>query len=1049
MQNRWASGFLRSTVTVLVILLLRGGSQAASFTSGNIVVYRVGDGTAALASTGSAVFLDEYTPGGMLVQSVGLPTTVSGSNNQLIASGTASSEGLLTRSSDGHYLLLTGYARNLGGSGSLSSTTSAAVPRTVGRVKFDGTIDTSTALTDFATGNNPRSAASTDGVNIWVGGGAGGVRYTHYSAFGSTTSTQLSTDSTNIRQVAIFDGQLYTSTQTGSAFRVGTVGVGTPTNTGQSITSLPGFPTTGNLDAFFFADLDSNLGVDTLYVADDTAGQIQKYALISGSWIARGTIAAASVRGLIGVVSGTTVTLYATSNGSAGTSGTLYSFTDVTGYNATVSGTAATLATAGTNEAFRGVTLAPVSSMVPTQTPTATATPTQGPSTSTPTATGNAATHTAVAGTPTPTAGVTPPSPTRTVNTPTMTAMATAAATPTSSPAVTAFTPGNVVVYRVGDGTATLTDNGTAVFLDEYTPSGGLVQSVALPTTASGLQNQLIATSDVSEGLLARSTDGQYVLLTGYASNLGGSTALATTAATAVPRTVGRVKFDGTIDTTTALTDMSSANNVRSATSTTGTDIWVGGASSTSGGVHYTTLGATTSTQLFTTIPKGVRQVNIFGDQLYFDSNATGLLNVSAVGVGVPTTGGQTGTELPGLADTAGNDGYFFADLGDGHGLATLYVANDSLGEILKYALVSGSWTASGTITAAGVHGVTGVVSGGSVTLYATGTTGSDGTLYSFTDTTGYDGMVSGAAATVATAPANKSFRGVALAPVGLNPPTPTRTGTNTPSATASVPNTPTYTATMTSSPTRTPSATNTLTRVPSSTPTPTPTVSNTQTQTPTATKTPTQTPSVTNTSTLLPTATKTSSATNTPVPTNTPTPTDTPTATKTPSPPPTATRTSTPEVINTSTQVPTATGTLTAVPTSSPTFTATASETATLIPSPTETATETPMDTPTDTPTPSPTGTQTLTSTPSDTATETPTASATPTVAEPACVGDCNGNGVVTVDEILKMVNIALESAPVLECTAGDADHNGQITVNEIIAAVDDALTQCPTLSE
>jgi hypothetical protein len=109
-------------------------------------------------NTGSPVFLDEYTPSGTLVQSMALPTSVSGSNKQLIASGTASSEGLLTLSSDGRYLFLTGYAANIGGTASLSGTTGIAIPRTVGRVDASGNIDTSTALTDFATGNNPRSA---------------------------------------------------------------------------------------------------------------------------------------------------------------------------------------------------------------------------------------------------------------------------------------------------------------------------------------------------------------------------------------------------------------------------------------------------------------------------------------------------------------------------------------------------------------------------------------------------------------------------------------------------------------------------------------------------------------------------------------------------------------------------------------------------------------------------------------------------------------------------------------------------------------------------
>ena len=48
------------------------------------------------------------------------------------------------------------------------------------------------------------------------------------------------------------------------------------------------------------------------------------------------------------------------------------------------------------------------------------------------------------------------------------------------------FTFGNIVVVRVGDGAAALTNASTATFLDEYTPAGALVQSIALPTAASG-----------------------------------------------------------------------------------------------------------------------------------------------------------------------------------------------------------------------------------------------------------------------------------------------------------------------------------------------------------------------------------------------------------------------------------------------------------------------------------------------------------------------------------------------------------------------------------
>jgi hypothetical protein len=79
----------------------------------------------------------------------------------------------------------------------------------------------------------------------------------------------------------------------------------------------------------------------------------------------------------------------------------------------------------------------------------------------------------------------------------------------------------------------------------------------------------------------------------------------------------------------------------------------------------------------------------------------------------------------------------------------------------------------------------------------------------------------------------------------------------------------------------------------------------------------------------------------------------------------------------------------------------------------------------------------------PAPTPTTLPTA--TPTPVAPSCVGDCNGDLQVTVDEILSMVNIALGHGSVSVCEAGDADHDGEITVNEIVVAVNNALNSCP----
>jgi len=45
-------------------------------------------------------------------------------------------------------------------------------------------------------------------------------------------------------------------------------------------------------------------------------------------------------------------------------------------------------------------------------------------------------------------------------------------------------------------------------------------------------------------------------------------------------------------------------------------------------------------------------------------------------------------------------------------------------------------------------------------------------------------------------------------------------------------------------------------------------------------------------------------------------------------------------------------------------------------------------------------------------------------------------------------MVNIALGSAPVQSCDPGDANGDGQVTVDEILSAVKNALSTCPQQS-
>lgn len=65
------------------------------------------------------------------------------------------------------------------------------------------------------------------------------------------------------------------------------------------------------------------------------------------------------------------------------------------------------------------------------------------------------------------------------------------------------------------------------------------------------------------------------------------------------------------------------------------------------------------------------------------------------------------------------------------------------------------------------------------------------------------------------------------------------------------------------------------------------------------------------------------------------------------------------------------------------------------------------------------------------------------------ACPGDCNGDAVVTVDEVILSVNVALGIAAADTCAAADIDGDASVTVDEILLAVGSALEGCPTLPQ
>ncbi len=323
--------------------------------TGGLVVLRVGDGNGAISNSAAPVFLDEYSSTqanqAAPANSVVIPTSTFGQNHQLTLAGAAVSEGRISRSNDGRFLVFTGYDAPTGTS-NVSNTSSASVNRVVALIDKNRMIDTTTALTDAYSGNssNTRCAWSFDGTKIWLAGTSGtaetgGIRFT---TLGSTTSSQVSPSPTNMRTVQIFNNQLYATANTNGYVGVSAIGLGLPEDTGSTTTLL--FGLTGTNPApyeFYVAD------ADTIYVADDStqgAQGIEKWVLGDGVWAKVYTLSLGpGIRSVCGRKDhfGNNVLFAITADSR------LVTVTD------TVNPTFVTLATARSNTAFRGVALTP------------------------------------------------------------------------------------------------------------------------------------------------------------------------------------------------------------------------------------------------------------------------------------------------------------------------------------------------------------------------------------------------------------------------------------------------------------------------------------------------------------------------------------------------------------------------------------------------------------------------------------------------------------------------------------------------------------------
>ena len=204
-------------------------------------------------------------------------------SNGIVLSGTASSEGAVTRSPSGRFVYMAGYAGPTGSSGR-SSSTPATVNRIACRVDFTGSNNVATRLTDAYSANNtirsttfsetPKSSA----YRIWTAGENQGIRT---ASLGGTTSSVAHSTSTPQRNIDIISGDLLFTTAS-SLRRIS----GTPITTGNTTTTLlttNSGQTIAQFSVYGFCFIGNTAtgGSLSLYLADDAAGVI-KYTSTNG-----------------------------------------------------------------------------------------------------------------------------------------------------------------------------------------------------------------------------------------------------------------------------------------------------------------------------------------------------------------------------------------------------------------------------------------------------------------------------------------------------------------------------------------------------------------------------------------------------------------------------------------------------------------------------------------------------------------------------------------------------------------------------------------------
>ena len=324
------------------------GNAQAQFSSGNLVILQVGNGTGTLGSSAAPLFLKEFdkTTGSQTspISSVAIPP--SGNAARLTTSGSATSEAQLTRSSDSTLLVLAGYDAD-SGTISIGSTTAAAVARVIDTVGYRAIPGRADSTHSAFSGNSIRSATRNGNDDYWTAGGATGTYY-----MGNTTTPGIiqSATATNTRVILAANGKLYFTTSSGTPRLLRINAQPTSASIADTLILFP-----GGSSPYGFA---INSAENTVYVADDrsaaSGGGIQKWTLSGTTWSLAYTLNAGTgigARSVIADWSTASPTLFAVTTA---TGGSLVRIID-----SNASATPFVLTTGSTNAVIRSVAFTP------------------------------------------------------------------------------------------------------------------------------------------------------------------------------------------------------------------------------------------------------------------------------------------------------------------------------------------------------------------------------------------------------------------------------------------------------------------------------------------------------------------------------------------------------------------------------------------------------------------------------------------------------------------------------------------------------------------